>query len=57
MKTLEKKTKFVSIGKKQGIKGYIAKLGYYFILGIKPDENVSAYNPLASSPKNLGRNN
>ncbi|MCK9567914.1 hypothetical protein M0R72_03065 [Candidatus Pacearchaeota archaeon] len=57
MKSLEKETKFVSVGKQQGIKGYIKKLGYYFILGIKPDENVSTNNLLVYSPKYLGRNN
>jgi hypothetical protein len=57
MKSIEDKTKFISIGKQQGIKGYIKKLGYYFRLGIKPDENVSANNPLAYSPRYLWRNN
>jgi hypothetical protein len=57
MKSIEDKTKFISIGKQQGIKGYIKKLGYYFRLGIKPDENVSANNSASYSPKYLGRNN
>ena len=56
-KSLENKTGFVPIGKKEGIKGYLKKLGYYFILGIRPDENVSADNIFLYSPKNLGRNN
>jgi len=56
-KNIESKTKFVSIAKQEGFRGYIKKLGYYLILGIKPDENVSSKNMLVYSPKYLGRNN